>query len=260
MAVHTELTSDSLRVGLRAFWDEQLEIEPTGDGLAIAYPLMYPDGWQLVLEIRQLAPALAIISDGGRTLKQFTDVGLNFDPRAKATHELLNERMAVNGLRQDGFALSKEIASPIDALDVHLFAESLVSIAYLIYRHEPAAETESAADKAVGQMFVSRNVHPKRNFALTGKVETKICLDYYVERRKPLGVQVIRRRGGILDYMEQWAWRWTDLHAAQPNVVRAMVYDPTLQDITPTVQRIGESVCEVFCSYYEAEELAKVIG
>jgi hypothetical protein len=260
MPVDTKLTSESLRAGLQAFWNEQLEIEPMRDGFAVAYPLMYPDGWQIVLEIRQVAPALAVIRDGGRTLKQFIDVGFNFDARAKATHELLNERLAVHGLKQDGFNLWKETAFPIEALDVHLFAESIASIAYLIYRHEPAAEMESAADKAVGQIFASRNLHPLRNHVLAGKVESKIRMDYYMEGHKPLGLQVIRRRGGILDYMEQWAWRWTDLHAAQPKLIRAMVYDPSLQDITPTVQKIGESVCEVFCPYYESDELTKTIG
>jgi len=44
-----------------------------------------------------------------------------------------------------GFELFREIRLPLDGLDVQLFAESLVSIAHLVYRYEPYTPPESPA-------------------------------------------------------------------------------------------------------------------
>jgi hypothetical protein len=243
---------------MEAFWREQVETAETRDGLALTLPLMYPDGWQVSVFLSATTPGRVQISDQGKTLGTLQAAGMNLE--AKATGALLDERLKTFELHRDGLLLTKDLHVPLQGVDVQLFAEALVSIAHLIYRHEPATETENAADKAISRFFGGRGLHPLRNVALRGKVESEIRLDYYLEAKRPLGLEVIRRRGNIRDYIEQWAWRWTDLHAAHPKLIRAMVYDSSVQDITPTIRRIGESVCEVFCPYDEAGELTKLVG
>lgn len=252
------ITPESCIHLMEAFWHEQVEAAETREGLALTLPLMYPDGWQVSIFLSATAPGRVQISDQGKTIGSLVGAGMNLD--AKATGALLDERLKTFELHRDGFLLTKDLRLPLQAVDVQLFAEALVSIAHLIYRHEPATETESAADKAIARLFASRGLHPQRNVALRGKVESAIRLDYYLESKRAMGLEVIRRRGNIRDYIEQWAWRWTDLHAAHPTLIRAMVYDSSVQDITPAIRRIGESVCDVFCPYDEAGALAGLVS
>lgn len=252
------ITPESCIDLLQAFWREQIETAETRDGLALTLPLMYPDGWQVTVILSVTAPGWLRISDQGKTLGALVEAGMSLE--AKGTGALLDDRLRTFELQRDGFLISKDVRLPLQAVDVQLFAEALVSIAHLIYRHEPNSETESAADNAVKRLFAARGLEPRRNVALTGKVESEIRVDYYLEAKRSVGVEVIRRRGNIRDYMQQWAWRWTDLHAAHPKLLRAMVYDPSVQEITPGVRRIGESVCDVFCPYDEAKALAGIIG
>ena len=65
------------------------------------------------------------------------------------------------------------------------------------------------------------------------------------------GTWVVR----LLPYMEQWGFRWNDIHRRHPSLLRAMVYDPDKQEWDETSLRIGREVCELFCPYFETETL-----
>ena len=158
-------------------------------------------------------------------------------------------------MQRDGFELLREIHLPLDGLDVQLFAESLVSIAHLVYRYESYNPPESQADKTLQQVFKERQCEPRRNVELDGEIEKRIRVDYLVESKRVVACQVVRRRATLLPYMEQWGFRWNDIHRRNPSLLRAMVYDPDKQDWDETALRIGREVCELFCPYFETETL-----
>lgn len=239
------------RDALTEFWSEQLAIEPSAnDGTILALPLMYPNGLQVVLEVKRISATSAVLSDRAQTLTEFFNIGFNFDGKAKQTHALLVDRLKAFELIQDGFELRKGIKLPVEGVDLHVFGEALVSIAHLIYRHEPDIAVESVADRTVRDIFKERGIVAEPR-VLTGKIEKKIRVDYYFEGERPLALEVIKRRGTNLGYMEQWAWRWTDLRNYNENLLRAMVYDPQLQELDATILEIGKSVCELFVPYHE---------
>ena len=93
---------------------------------------------------------------------------MNFD--AGQTGELFEERLKTFELQQNGFELLREIQLPLDGLDVQLFAESLVSIAHLVYRYEPYNPPESPADKTLQQVFAERHYEPRKNVELDGDI------------------------------------------------------------------------------------------
>jgi hypothetical protein len=252
------LTTDC-RDALSRFWGEQLAVEPTRTGVALALPLMYPDGLQVVLDLRPVSANRAVLSDEGRTLTALFNSGFNFDARAKQTAALLLERVMTFELIQDGFELKKEIKLPIQGLDLHLFGEALVSISHLIYRHEPESFYESAADRTVKKIFKEREITPQENATLEGRVEKRIKVDYLVTGKRKLAMQVIKRRGSDLGYIERWAWRWTDLKNHESNLLSAMIYDPDIQNIDQTALDIGRSVCDVFCPYFETDKIDQLI-
>ena len=90
-----------------------------------------------------------------------------------------------------------------------------------------------------------------RKVYLEGRLERRIQVDYYIDRGPGLALEVVARRRHLLAYMEQWGWRWTDLHAKHPKLLRAMVCDPDRQSWDQTELDIGRSVCDVFYPYFE---------
>jgi hypothetical protein len=243
------LTPENCREALRRFWDDQTDVVGTSRGVAMALPLMYPDGWQVQVFLEPVSVSRAKITDRGQTLKRLQEAGVNFD--AGQTKVLLDEKKRVFELQHDGFELFREIHLPLEGMDVQLFAESLASIAHLVYRYEPYTPSESPADRTLQQVFRERQWQPKRNFELDGELEKRVRVDYYIETREPLACQVVRRRAPLLPYMEQWGFRWADLRRRHPTLRRAMVYDPDKQEWDETSLRIGREVCDMFLPYFE---------
>ncbi len=134
------LSEDACREALFQFWTEQTEIVETGEGLALALPLLYPDGWQVQLFVEPVSRDQAILTDQGRTLGWLQDQRVNWE--GGQTGELLQSRLEAFELKQDGFELQRRIRLPLGGLDVHLFGEALVAIAHLAYRHEAHCPAE----------------------------------------------------------------------------------------------------------------------
>lgn len=255
--VDTQLSPQILRDGLQAFWEQSLEIAATPRGLEFAVPQSYPDGWQIVLRLELLTPTTARLSDGGKTLWQLAHAGQNIE--ADVTALRIREICDAYRVTRDGWDLNQLITWPAQGADVHLFTEALVSIAHLAYLHEPSAKSPNVARETLEKVFRERKIEAKMNYRLEGRVEKKIEVDYFAAPRRPLAVQVLGRRGTITSYMEQWGFRWRDLHDAHPSLLRVMLYDPAVQNIDSTATAIGESVCDYFGPYDNVTRLHDLI-
>ncbi len=247
------LTTEAVREAVEGFLREQVTAAKTRRGVVLALPLMYPDGWQVQVELEPLNKTTVLITDAGRTLAKLHENGLNLE--AKQTLALLEERKKTFELTQTGFELQREIPLPLQGIDVQLFAEALVSIAHLIYRHEPVTDEESPADRTLRQIFRERKLEPVTNAAIDGKIEKGIRVTYYLPTPNPLALQIVKRRGPLLSYMEQWAWRWTDIKEYNPLLIRCMVYDPDQQEWDETTLNIGRAVADLFCPYFETDSI-----
>ena len=252
-ALTDQYLADACRDALMRFWGEALKIEHTPRGLVLALPLMYPDGLQVAVHAEPISDRLMLLSDGGETLGKLASEGLKLD--GETTARQLSERLAVFELDRNGYELTKSVRLPIEGVDIQLFGEALVSIAHLVYRHEPEAASENVADRAVQRFFRERFREPKRNVLLEGELERAVRIDYYLPGKRPLALEVIDRKGDLLPYMEQWGWRWTDLRRKHADLIPAMVYDPHHQRWDEASLNIGRSVCEVFCPYFDNEAL-----
>lgn len=247
------LHPDSVRQTLQSFWGESLEIAATRSGLSLAVPLCFPDGWQVLFDLQPLTPKAVRVTDRGRTLQWLAGAGQNIEADGLVT--ILNEQIRTFQLQRDGWELYRELTLPLAGVDLHLFGEALVSIAHLNNLHEPASKPPNVARQTVEKVFREREIKPEQNFALDGKVERGIHVDYYIAARHPVAVEVLGRRGVVTSYMEQWGFRWRDLRDAHPNLLPVMIYDPAVQDMDDTALAIGESVCELFCSYEQTDRI-----
>jgi hypothetical protein len=246
-----------LRERLHGFWQESLEIAVTPRGLEFAVPQSYPDGWQVVLSLELPTATTARLSDGGKTLWQLAQTGQNIE--ADVTAQRIRELCETYQLHRDGWDLFRFLPWPPLGADVHLFTEALVSIAHLGYLHEPAAKAPNVARETLERVFRERGIEAKTNHRLEGKVEKRIIVDYFASPHRSLAVQVLGRRGVVTSYMEQWGFRWRDLHDAHPSLLRVMLYDPAVQDVDPTSTAIGEAVCDYFGPYDNVTRLHDLI-
>jgi hypothetical protein len=242
---------------LTRFWSGTLRVEPVREGVILALPLLYPEGLQVTISLQPVTEATAVLTDLGETLGTLANSGLNLE--AKVVEQFIADRLQAFDLHRDGFILQKQIRLPVDGLDIHLFGEALVSLAHLIYRHEPEAAEENVSDRTVQRLFAERHLTPRRNALLEGHVAKRIQIDYYLEGRRGLALEVINRKQRLLPYMERWGWRWNDLREKHPYLIRAMVYDPDNQDWESSALAIGRSVCEVFCPYFDQTAVQKAI-
>jgi hypothetical protein len=247
------LSPEICRETVQAFLREQVAVEKTRRGVVIALPLMYPDGFQVQVHVQPITNSTAVITDLGKTLGRLHEDGLNLD--AKQTLALLEERKQVFELSQAGFELQREIQLPLQGIDVQLFAESLVSIAHLIYKFEPVTTEDSVADRTLLKILKERDLQPTINAVIDGKIEKSIRVNYLVAGPRPLACKIVKRRGPMLGYMEQWGWRWTDVRQQNSRILRGMIYDPDKQQWDETTVNIGKSVCELFCPYFETQAI-----
>jgi hypothetical protein len=70
-----------------------------------------------------------------------------------------------------------------------------------------------------------------------------------------MACKIVRRRGPMLAYMEQWGWRWTDVKSQNPSLLRGMVYDPDRQEWDDTTRGIANQVCDFFCPYFDTNAI-----
>jgi hypothetical protein len=249
--------AESCRDALMRFWGETLKIGHAPRGAVLALPLMYPDGLQVVVYAELISDGRLLLSDRGATLGQLASEGLKLE--GDATSRRLSERLAVFELDRKGYELTKCVRLPVDGVDIQIFGEALVSISHLLYRHEPEPAFENIADRAVQRFFREHLLEPKRNVLLEGALESSVRIDYFLAGKRPLALEVINRKGDLLSYMEQWGWRWTNISRKQRDLIPAMVYDPHGQRWDEASLRVGRSVCEVFCPYFDNEALESAL-
>lgn len=244
---------ETLRNALTSFWNEHLHIERCPEGWVLCLPMMYSDGLQVIIYLRQVTPNKCLLSDQGATLSLLSEANVSL--KGSSFTKILASQAKIYGFEQMGLQLEKVIDLPVQAADIQIFAEGLVSLSHMVPKQEKAyrANVEQLMADRLHAFFYNRKLEPKRRYELAGRVEKKITVEYFVENHHRLALQPISTTTNLLSTMERWGWKWTDLRAADPSIIRAMVYDPDNQPWDEASLNIGQSVCEVFVPYTESD-------
>lgn len=258
MVVDTALSSTDLRGLLTSFWNETLGIESTSQGLLFTMPVSYPDGWQVVLALSQKTPKGFRLSDRGKTLSWLTGQGQNIETDAMKHH--LQRLCAEHYLKEEKGVLYRWLEPPLDATDIQVFAEGLVAISRLEILNEHRAAEEEVADSTVQRIFSDVGIHPKRKHRLHITKERAVSVDYFVEQRRPLALQILRTKTDLSGTMEKWGFRWHELKANYAGLAPVMLYDRNTQVIDSYSRHIGESECELFCGYDETDRIHETLA
>ena len=258
MTGEANLTASYLRESLMAFWGEALAIEPRKDGFLFTMPASFPDGRQIVLEITQPTPHNYRLSDRGQTLSWLVGRGQNVETDSMKGH--IARICAEYHLQEDGGEFYRWLSFPLDATDVHVFTEGLISISQLQLFHDHRAAEENVADTVVQRIFHDAGLHPKRNHGLHITKDRKIQVDYYVLAEHPVAVQLLKAKSDISGNMEKWGFRWHELKKAHHGLMPVMLYDRNTQLIDAYSRHIGETECKLFCGYDETDRIHQVLN
>lgn len=256
--VENFLQPDQLRAALTGFWSGALAIEPIRNGLAVALPQTTADGWQILLEITPATPGTLRMSDNGRILSGLIAGGQNIEADNVAEH--IARILRQSHVERDGLELFRVLPLPLDAVEVHVFAEGLSSVSHLWVLHEAAVRTQDVADRTLRRVFSDRKIEARAGAMLDGKTEKRVRVDYLVEARRPVAFEILRRRRNLLPAMEQWGYRWQDLCKTTPQLMPVMLFDPDAQEIDAASRAIGEDVCSLFCAYNETDRIHAVLA
>ena len=249
---------DTVRQMLQGFWQSALEIGETRQGLSLALPQTFPDGWQMVLDVEPHLPAGIKLSDKGRTLGWLNALGQNIETDAVSRH--VREICEECQLERDGLELFHWFPKGIEGSDIHVFSEALVNISHLHYLSDLKPKTLDLPDQTLRTVFADLHIKPQADAMLHGKVRKDVKVDYFIATGQPTAFQLIRRQGRILSTMEQWGFRWNDLRSIHSALRPAMIYDPYHQEIDESSRAIGEQVCSLFCSYEDTDRIHEFLS
>ncbi len=252
------LTQENVRQMMGDFWSEALELGATRHGLSLAVPQTFPDGWQITLDLDDQLPSGVKMTDRGRTLGWLAAQGQNTETDTLKRHlEFICRECEIE---RDGLELYQWVSGGVEAVQIHTFAEALVNVAHLYSLRDLKARTLDVPDQSLQRIFKDHQVEATRGKALDGHARKKVPVDYLVATRGPMAFQIIREQGKILNTMERWGFRWNDLRTVTPSLRPAMIYDPHHQQIDRESRAIGETVCELFCSYEDTEQIHEFLG
>lgn len=250
------ISPKALREPLEKFWSDNLEIESRNGELIASLPLLYPNGIQVVVSLKQVSQSDVIVSDCGKTIAALEGEGIDLSLQRNC--ELLTGRIKAFELAKQGMELHKLIRFPIDGIDIQLFAEALVSISHLIYRLEITAPKSVHVYSTIRNLLASNHFlfKEKENAFIEGKVEGRIGVDFLTSGGKhQIACKTIERRGRMRDYIEQWGFRWRDAKDRNPKLINSMFYDPSNQNWDSDALNIGRSVCHIFEPYFETDKI-----
>ena len=246
-----------LRGLLTGFWDEALETEPLAEGVAFTMPMSYPDGWQVTMELCRKTPARYYLSDRGKTLSWLQGQGQNIGADAVKDH--LKRLYAEHAIEEINGVLYRWLQAPLDPIDLQVFAEGLVAVSRLNVLNEHRIAEENVAQKTVNRIFDDLHLKPKRRCKLTIAEDRSVPVDYFIELRKPVAIELIRIRSDLPGTMEKWGYRWRELRRSYAGLAPVMLFDRNTQIIDSYSARIGREDCDLFCGYDETNRIHEVL-
>lgn len=256
-SLNKNLQPSALHEALSGFWSSSLTIEQEEGRVHLALPQTDAEGWQQVIEITEPTPGVARISDAGRVLSQLANAGQNIDSGSTSRH--IAEISRNHHMTREGLELVRLVSLPLNPVDVHVFAEGLSAISHLWVLHEANVRTLDLADQTIQRVFKDHHIEPRKGASLTGSIEKSVRVDYLVESRNRVAVEIIRRKNNLYPLMEQWGFRWMDLKKADDRLLPVMLYDPASVDIDEDSRAIGEGVCRLFSPYDETGRIHQVL-
>lgn len=244
---------EQLHRDLLGFWDSQLRIRRVENSLHVAYPLLHPNGWQIsfTVEVEQAPTQHFRLTDNGQTLRWLEDAGVT----GKKAHDYLQERCTFFGLALDGYELTRTTFRFFSATEIELFAEGLQAIAYLYFRAEPQIQREGVVRNAFETLLQKSRLKKCPYNSLSGQLIPQIHFDYVIEDDDLTACKLFERKTELRQSLEIWGFRFYDLHEADPDVKRLIVYNPDVGRWDNETVQLAEGICDAFIPFNDGKRI-----
>lgn len=257
MNAENHLTKSDLRRQLLSLWDDILEIETIPQGFLFTMPAAYPDGWQVVVELKQVTPKGFVLSDQGKTLTWLFGQGQNIQTEAMQAH--VRRYCAEHFIEEVKGVFFRNLNAPLEMTDIQVFTEGLVAISRLEVLNDHRIAEENLAESYVQRVFEDAHLTPTRHEKLNITKERAVTVHFFVREKRPLAVQLIKTKSDVSGTMEKWGFRWHELKKAYTGLAPVMLYDRNTQVIDDYSRHIGETECELFCGYDETDRIHETL-
>lgn len=202
------------------FLSEQMRCSCDGNAIHIAYPLLLPDGWQIAFSLYDLAEGCVCeLSDDGKITEFLQNYFPKYSPEIKL---FIRQKCEFYGIENCEWYFRKQFNAIPSAKDIHLFAEGLLAISYLVYRFEKRTDYDDAPFRTVREIFISCNREVKTDVCLHGKHHSRIHVD--IQSGKSI-VRILSTRNP-LQALQITGFQFNDYRMANPATERILIYNP----------------------------------
>jgi hypothetical protein len=250
----TSFGANELRALLTDFWNGILEVQTTHQGLLFTMPVSYPDGWQVVLQLQRIAPNTWRLTDRGQALHLVDRPRPELANRlhANSSEKALWRAFPCNC--SEG-VLSRHLTWPIEASEIHVFAEGVAAISRLDFFNEHRAIEEDVASQAVQRTLHDAHLPYQRHHKLSITADRSVAVDFYVVQKRPAAIQILKTKTDLPGTMEKWGFRWRELKGLNPSLAPIMLFDRNTQTVDSYSRHIAQAECELFCGFDETDRI-----
>lgn len=247
---------DTLKHNQLNFWKEQMQCTVEKNALHIAYPLLDPTGWQLSFSIyKNPTSRVYTISDNGKCISFLKD-NKAYGDKVK---ELIIHKCEFYGFRDVNKELILETLTIPSSMQIQLFAEGLMAIYHLIYRHDETGVQINKAKRNFEAVLKHSQFKYQKNYHINGHIIKDIQVDYMIESHKKIVCKITENKTDLHNYMERWAWRFDQIKQANKDTITMMIFNPNIGKWDDYCLNIGQNTCDAFLPYNNSSDIKKFL-
>lgn len=259
-APDTEISPQSLRSSLTSFWSAVCDIRAKDGWIAIALPLLLPDGWQVEVFVQQYSAKGIHISDHGSVWNILESAGLNTDNKGKWSwlNELCNQYGV--GFEEEGAYINARTDE--SARYIHLFGLFIAAVAQratVMSKRAPSVRP-LCATLALQQSFCRLGITPRQKVQYSVAGDTITVENTIKGPRHTLLLQPVERHKEGKELLELWAYRLREIRETNPSQYRTgIVYSEETITAPPSIMNRLAPSCDFIISSLYPEVIDKSI-
>lgn len=257
-----ELEAIGCRSALTDFWNHVTAIETIDSGLVLSLPLLMSDGWQVSIYINNEKNGYVSLRDMGQMDSWLRGHGVDID-RAGV---IANERktlMQKFQIFEDERGYFKMFPLPLDAKEIQLFGEFIVSLSYLVYK---SRRDKSGAFRQAYQSVASLAFRLPCKCTQNRRYKTpyrEINVDFSLMfTSKDALIQTFDQMSSAQDSMELWSARLREIadYASNDREMKTiMVYNEDVCNLKSDVIKVAEGRGNFVVPSHRSDELESYI-
>lgn len=257
-----EIDEMKCRFALTDFWNHVTAIETVDSGLVLSLPLLMSDGWQVSIYINNEENGCVSLRDMGQMNSWLRGHGVDIDRTGVIANEMEN-LMQKFQVFEDERGYFKLLHLPLEAKEIQLFGEFVVSLSYLVYksrRDKSGAFRQAYQSVAALAARLPCKCAPNRRYKTPYR---EISVDFSLMfNTKDALIQTFDQMSSAQDSMELWSARLREIadYAGKDREMQTiMVYNEDVCNLKSDVIKVAEGRGNFVVPSHRSDELESYI-